>query len=40
MTDAGYVFLGYGVTAAVVGAYSFRLLRRSRQLRREEQRWR
>ena len=40
MTDAGYVFLGYGVTAATLGVYTVRLLRRSRALRREEQRWR
>lgn len=34
MTDAPYVFLGWGVTFAAVGAYAWRVLQRERRLSR------
>ncbi len=44
MTDAPYVFLGWGLTAAIVGGYTLRLLARVRRAARafpdEEQPWR
>lgn len=44
MTDAGYIFLGYAVTAAALGAYALRLVRRERKVRAlfpgEERPWR
>lgn len=44
MTQMGYVFLGYGVAAAVLAAYSLRVILRGRKLSRtlppEERTWR
>jgi hypothetical protein len=34
VTDAPYIFLGWGVTAAAVGAYVWRLLQKERRLAR------
>ena len=34
MTDAPYVFLGWGVTAVTVAAYAWRVLRKERHLSR------
>jgi hypothetical protein len=34
VTDAPYVFLGWGVTAAAVGGYVWRLLQKERRLAR------
>jgi hypothetical protein len=43
MTDAAYVFLGWGVSLAVLGAYALRVLQRGRSLSRRvppaERRW-
>lgn len=44
MTDAGYIFLGYAVTAVALGGYGLRLVRRERKVRAmfpgEEEPWR
>ena len=34
MTDVGYIVAGYGATAAVLGAYAWWVVARSRRLRR------
>ncbi len=44
MTHAGYVIAGYAVTAVVLAAYAWRVIRRGRSLARalppEDRRWR
>jgi heme exporter protein CcmD len=34
MTDAGYIFAGYGLTAAVLGTYAAWVIRRRKALTR------
>lgn len=43
MTHASYVFAGWGISLAVIGAYAVRVLQRGRSLSRrvppEDRRW-